>query len=348
MEDNKKPQGKLKLHTSYAKRRKQHRITDRTRGWGKGVKDRAVFSLSLLYPGFIGVWLVMGLLWLIVTLLPYPVTLSLGRKLGLLIARVMPSRRYVVKRNLDLAFPELSGDEKARLEKEIYENAGMGMLETGMAWFWSDRRVLKHAFIDDEELKRAREMAERNERTLVLTCHFVSLELMARMYALLIKGGVGVYRPSDHPVFEYFQVKGRLKSNVALVDREDPRSIVKALMQGYPIWYAPDQDYGKKAAVFVPFFGVEKAASITATHDLARVKGVNVQPSWTIREKGGYRLYVSAPLENFPTENVEEDIKRVNQTLEKMIRMAPAQYLWMHRRFKTRPEGEPSRSPEIS
>ncbi len=338
---------KIKLHTSFAERKKQHRITDRVRGWGKGVKDKAIFSKNLLYPGFIGAWLSMGLLYLIVTLLPYRLTLSLGRVIGRLIPKFVKSRQYVTKRNLELAFPQLSNKERLELEKKIYENSGMAIFETGMAWFWSDKRVLKHAFCDEKELEKARELAKNNERVLVLTCHMVTLELMARIYALLIKGGVGVYRPSDHPVFEYMQVKGRLKSNVALVDRDDPRSIIKALMQGYPIWYAPDQDYGKKAAVFVPFFGVDKAASITATRDLAKVRGVRVQPSWTVREKDGYHLYVKDPLENFPGEDEVLDITRINKIIEDMISLAPEQYLWMHRRFKTRPEGEPTRYPDL-
>ncbi len=338
---------KIKLHTSYNERKKQHRVTNRHRGWGKGVKDRAVFAKNLLYPNFIGAWLSIFLVWLTVTLLPYKAILWLGKKIGLLLPKIIKGRTYIVKRNIELAFPNLSEEEKLKLEKGIYENSGMGLLESGMAWFWSDKRILKHAKIDEEQLKKARAMAERNERTLVLTCHFVTLELMARIYGILIKGGVGVYRPSDHPVYEYAQVKGRLKSNVALVDRDDPRSMIKALMQGYPIWYAPDQDYGRKESVFVPFFAVQKAASITATRDLAKIRGVKVQPSWTIRDEDGYHLYVLDPLENFPADDEITDIARINTVIENMIKMAPEQYLWMHRRFKTRPEGEPSRYPDI-
>ncbi len=344
---NNEEQEQIRLHTSLDKRRRQHRTTNRQKGWGKGVKNRAVFTKTLLYPGFIPAWLTMFFLWFTVTMLPYPAILYLGRKIGLLAPKFIKSRQYVTRRNLELAFPELTDEQRKTLEYKVYENSGMGLLETGMAWFWSDKRLLKHVLFDEEELKEARSIAKRNERILVLTCHMVTLELMARIYALLIKGGVGVYRPSDHPVYEYMQVKGRLKSNVALVDREDPRSIIKALMHGYPIWYAPDQDYGRKSAVFVPFFAVKRAASITATRDLARVKGVKVQPSWTVREKKGYRLYVTKCLENFPGSDEEADISRINQVIENMILKAPEQYLWMHRRFKTRPQGESSYYPKI-
>lgn len=339
---------KIKLHTSFDERRKQHRNIIRERGWGKGVTTGVPFSRRMLYPNFWGTWLAIGLLWLLVTLLPYPVLMRTGRCIGSLMRRFFRSREYVVERNMELAFPEFDPQQRKELVSEVFANAGMGVMETGMAWFWSDNRILKHTSCDEAELEAAKKLAEANTRTLVLTCHFVSLELMARMYALKVKPGIGVYRASDHPVWEYMQVKGRLRSNVALVDRTDPRSIIKALMQGYPIWYAPDQDYGRKASVFVPFFGVDKAASVTGTHDLAKVRGCVVQPSWTIREQGGYRLHIAAPLQDFPTEDAVADTARCNKIIENMIREAPAQYLWMHRRFKTAPEGEPPRYPDIA
>ena len=118
-------------------------------------------------------------------------------------------------------------------------------------------------------------------------------------------------------------------------------------MKSLPIWYAPDQDYGRKVSIFVPFFAVEKAATVTGVHDLSKIKNTLVQPSWTIRVKDGYRLYVSAPLDNFPTDDEVADTARCNKVIENMIKIAPEQYLWLHRRFKTVPDGEPSRYPEI-
>ncbi len=339
---------KIQLHTSFEKRKEQHRDIVKERGWGKGVTTGIKFSARLLYPSFWGSWLTIALLYLIVTLLPYRAIIATGRVLGRLSARFMPGRRYVAARNLELAFPELPPDARRKLLLQIYENAGMGMLETGIAWFWSDKRLIKLARYDEAELAAARALAAKNKPILVLTCHFVTLELMARLYALLIKPGVGVYRSSDHPVWEYMQVNGRLRSNLALVDRTDPRSIIKALLKGYPIWYAPDQDYGRRVSIFVPFFGVKEAATVSGTHDLAKVRGCSVQPSWTIREKDGYRLYVSAPLTDFPSADSVEDTARCNRIIEEMIKLAPEQYLWMHRRFKTAPEGCAPRYPEIS
>ena len=303
------------------------------------------FTLVVLL--FWSAWLAVFTLYISVKLIPYPLLMKLGKSLGKIMARVIKGRRYIVDCNLKLAFPQMTDKERAELAEKIFENSGMAVFETGMAWFWSDKKILKYTIIDDEELERARAIAASDARILVLTCHFVTLELMARMYALTIKPGVGVYRPSDHPVWEYAQVKGRLKSNLALVDRADPRTMIRALMKSLPIWYAPDQDYGRKVSIFVPFFAVEKAATVTGVHDLSKIKNTLVQPSWTIRVKDGYRLYVSAPLDNFPTDDEVADTARCNKVIENMIKIAPEQYLWLHRRFKTVPDGEPSRYPEI-
>jgi len=171
---------------------------------------------------------------------------------------------------------------------------------------------------------------------------------MARIYANLITPGIGVYRPSDHPVWEWAQVRGRLRKNLALVDRNDPRSMIKALMKNMPIWYAPDQDYGRRVSTFAPFFAVKEAATVEGTHNLARVKNTQVQPAWTIREGSKYHLYVEEPLQNFPTDDALADTTRINHIIEKMILMAPGQYLWLHRRFKTAPNPEENRYPGLS
>lgn len=343
----KKQEEKIQLHTSYAKRKKQHRKAIREEGWGKGVTSGAKLSLKMFHPSFWGTWFAFSLLFILVNILPYFAIKALGYVTGLLMYKFIKSRRYVVSRNLDLAFTKLSQKEKQKLEKEIFINGGMGVFETGMAWYWPDWRVRMHVKVDKKEIEKAKELFKQNSRVLVLTCHFVTLELMARIYAMYVTPGIGIYRSSDHPVIEYLQVKGRLRSNLGLVDRSDPRSMVRALMKGVPIWYAPDQDYGITSAIFAPFFDVKEAATVTGTRDLARIKNTKVQPAWTIREGNYYRLHILDPLENFPTDDVYTDIKLCNETIMKMIDMGRAQYLWMHRRFKTTKDGS-NRYPKIS
>ena len=173
---------------------------------------------------------------------------------------------------------------------------------------------------------------------------------MARIYGTNITKGVGVYRPNDDLVLEYLQVKGRTRSNLYLVDRREIKPIIKALLKGLPIWYAPDQDYGRRASVFVPFFAVKEAATVTGTAGFAKVKNTVVQPSYTIRLPNyqGYKLVIKDVLENFPTGDDIADATRVNKIIEDMIKEAPAQYMWLHRRFKTTPNPDaPSRYHDI-
>ncbi len=338
---------KFKIHKSIEERSKSHRNTHRNIGWGAGVTEGVAFSKKMLLPSFWGTWTGFGLLWLIVNLLPYSCITTLGRFVGRQMKRFIKGRRYIVQTNLKLSFPDKDQQWLDDMEHRIFESAGIAIFETGIAWFWPNWRIKRLLIVDEKELERARELAKADTRTIAFTCHMTTLEIGARLYALAIKPGIGVYRSSDHPVIEYIQVKGRLRSNLALVDRNDVRSMVKAVMKGYPIWYAPDQDYGTNSAVFVPFFAVDQAATVTGLHDLARIKGVKVQPFWLIREKNGYRLRVLDPIENFPTQDEVADTRLGNEYVEKMILSAPEQYLWMHRRFKTCPEGVPSRYPKI-
>ena len=175
---------------------------------------------------------------------------------------------------------------------------------------------------------------------LLLSAHFMTLELNARMFGLL-RPGVGVYRPNTNPVLEYAQYHGRCKSNKYLVDRADVKGMIKALRQGEALWYAPDHDYGPHASVFVPFLGVSDAATITGTATLARVRNTVVLPCYNIRlPQGGYQLIIEPPLQNYPVGDDVADATRSNQVLEQAVRKAPEQYMWLHRRFKSRPNAK--------
>ncbi|MFB0953861.1 MAG: LpxL/LpxP family Kdo(2)-lipid IV(A) lauroyl/palmitoleoyl acyltransferase, partial [Aeromonadaceae bacterium] len=210
------------------------------------------------------------------------------------------------------------------------------------AWFWSDRRMRRWMQIEGEE--HVRNALASGSGMLLLSCHFMTLELNARMFGLL-QPGVGVYRPNDNPVYEYAQVRGRTRSNKYLLDRGDIKGMVKALRKGEALWYAPDHDYGRHASVFVPFFAVEHSATITGTATLARVKNTVVLPCYTLRlPEGGYRLIIEAPLSDFPSGDELLDASSSNRVIEAAVRRAPEQYMWLHRRFKTRPNrDDPSR-----
>ena len=300
----------------------------------------SAFSLALFHPRYLVNWLGLSILWLLVTLLPWRAQMAFGRGLGRFSMHILKSRVKIARRNLELALPELNEEEREHTLTENFESVGCAVFETGMAWFWPDWRM--HALTRMEGTEHVDAAVANNQGMLLLSAHFLTLELNARQFGLY-RPGVGVYRPNTNPVLEYAQVEGRCRSNKYLVDRLNIKGMLKALRQGDALWYAPDHDYGSHASVFVPFFAVQQAATITGTATLARVKKTVTLPCFTIREKNGYRLLIQAPMANFPVGDDIQDAIASNQIIEAAIRLAPEQYMWLHRRFKTTPEGVPYR-----
>lgn len=298
---------------------------------------RAQFDAKLLKPRYWGVWFGYGLLALL-TLLPFKVQMFLGKWLGRLSMKILKKRLHITRRNIQLCFPDLSPEEQEQRVIRNFEETGRGIFDTGIAWFWPEWRMRRHMRLEGEEHLKA--ALDSGKGIILLSAHFLTLEVQARMYGIQ-KPGIGVYRPHNNPLMEFFQVWGRTRSNEALVDRKDVRGIIKALRHGHTIWYAPDHDYGPHRSVFAPLFGVP-AATVTGTATLAKVKNTLVLPSYAMRDDKGYTLVLEAPPENYPTGDDLADATITNGLVERAIMRQPEHYMWLHRRFKTRPEGEPS------
>ncbi|KNX79081.1 lipid A biosynthesis lauroyl acyltransferase [Pseudomonas sp. 250J] len=302
--------------------------------------ERPRFRSSFLHPRFWGLWLGLGLLWLVAQL-PYRALLGLGRALGAVMYRVAGERRRIAARNLELCFPELSGDERQHLLKENFASTGIAFFEMAMSWWWPQARLARLAHIEGIEHLQAAQ--REGEGAILMAVHFTTLEIGA---ALLGQAHTidGMYREHGNPVFDFIQRRGRERHNPdsLAVERDDVRGMLKLLRKGRAIWYAPDQDYGIKQSIFVPLFGIP-AATVTATTKFARLGKARVIPftQRRLEDGSGYRLVVHPPLENFPGETEEADCLRINQWVEGVLRECPEQYLWAHRRFKSRPEGEP-------
>lgn len=300
--------------------------------------DRPRFRLYFLHPRFWPLWLGLALLWLIVQL-PYRALLVLGRLLGALMYRVAGDRRRIAARNLELCFPELPSVERTRLLKENFASTGIAFFEMAMSWWWPKARLARLAHIEGLEHLQA---AQRDgQGAILMALHFTTLEIGA---ALLGQEHTidGMYREHKNPLFDFVQRRGRERHNLdsLAVEREDVRGMLKLLRSGRAIWYAPDQDYGAKQSVFVPLFGIE-AATVTATTKFARLGRARVIPftQQRLADGSGYRLVIHAPLQDFPGESEEADCLRINQWIESVLRECPEQYLWAHRRFKSRPPG---------
>lgn len=302
--------------------------------------ERPRFRLAFLHPRYWLLWLGLGVLWLIVQL-PYCILLRLGRAIGWVILHVSASRRHIAMRNLELCFPQWSEAERKRVLRENFASNGIALIEMAMSWWWPRSRLSRLAHIEGiEHLQRAQ---QEGKGVILMALHFTTLEIGA---ALLGQRHTidGMYREHKNAVFDYVQRKGRERHNLdaTAIEREDVRAMLKVLRGGRAIWYAPDQDYGAKQSIFVPLFGIQ-AATVTATTKFARLGRALVMPFTQERlaDGSGYRLVIHPPLENFPGETEEADCLRINQWVEKEVSKLPEQYLWAHRRFKTRPAGEP-------
>jgi len=296
------------------------------------------FKISFLLPKYWLTWLGVIILYTI-SWLPYKFQLMLGRILGRLLYKIGSSRKKVAMRNLELCFPEMLEAERIRILKKNFENTGIALFETGMGWWWPDWRVRrKTKVVGLEHLEKAH---QEGKGVLLLTMHYLSVEINCR--------GIGTghpmvvfYRPHNNQLMEFFQFRGRGRSNKYMLGKRDVKGLMKALRDKEVCVYLPDQDYGRNRSLFVPFFAVPDAATTTGTLIFARQK--NIQNHILVPTRNddgtGYTLEIKPMLENFPTGDDETDVIRINQELEKAILFKPEQYMWLHRRFKTRPNKE--------
>jgi Kdo2-lipid IVA lauroyltransferase/acyltransferase len=279
-------------------------------------------------------WIGLGFGWLLARL-PWRLQLRLGAVLGWLLQRLLRGRARVARRNLELCLPELDDRARRSLLDASFRDLGIGVFEFVRAWWGSVEPMRRDASIEGAEILQS--LHREGRGVIMVSGHFMTLELCGRLlcdYAPI----AGMYRAHDSAAMEWAVMRGRLRYATAMFRREELRQAIRHLKQGGILWYAPDQDMRGKDTVFAPFFGVP-AASITATHQLARVSGAAVVPFFHRREGDRYVLRVGAPLADFPSDDPQADTARVNAAVEQMVREAPSQYLWIHKRFKRRPEG---------
>lgn len=270
--------------------------------------------------------------------LPWTLQRAIGRGVGWIAYRLMGSRRRAAQANLELCFPEQDPAWRQRLLRDSFDAFGVGILEFARAWWGSIDAIRPQVQV--EGLEHLRRLQEEGRGVLLVSGHFMTLEMCGRLLCDYVPLA-GMYRPYKNPVTEWAVKRGRLRYATHMFGNGDIRATVRHLKRGGFLWYAPDQDMRGKDTVFVPFFG-HPAATITATHQFARLTGCAVVPYYHRREGGGYRLKIGAPLQDFPTDDVVADTARVNEVIEDMVRQAPDQYLWIHRRFKRQPGGRGS------
>jgi Kdo2-lipid IVA lauroyltransferase/acyltransferase len=280
----------------------------------------------------------LGLLWLL-HFLPLAVLAPLGRALGLVLYVVARERRKVALTNLRLCFPHQTDTEIRRLARRHFQAVGRSLVERGVLW-WSSKERLQR-LIQVEGLEHWQDVGGRP--VIWLAPHFVGLD-MGGTRIITQWRGVSVYSHQKDPVFDRILLHGRTRFvKPELYSRQDGiRPVVKAMRGGLPLYYLPDMDLGDRDAIIVPFFDVP-AATITGLSRIARLANALVVPAVTRQLPGaqGYVLRFYPAWTDFPGANVEADTRRMNAFIEQRVLEMPEQYYWVHKRFKTRPPGEP-------
>ena len=267
--------------------------------------------------------------------LPWGLQRWLGAGVGWLALRLLPDRREAARANLALCMPELDDTQRDALLRENFRDVGIGLFEFARAWWGDATPMRRSARIEGLEILQALQAEGRG--VLLVSGHFMTLEMCGRLLCDHVDVA-GMYRKHRSPVMEWAVLRGRLRYASAMFGNGDTRAAIRHLKRGGFLWYAPDQDMRGKDTVFAPFFGIP-ASTITATHQLARISGCAVVPFFHRREGARYLLRIAPPLAPFPTDDATADSACVNEAIEAMVREAPSQYLWIHRRFKRQPDG---------
>lgn len=299
------------------------------------------FRLALLHPRHWLIWLGIGF-WALLAQLPFPLLIIMGTGLGRLVYRFNHKRRKIAARNIDLCFPDKSQSERDSILLQTFESLGIAGFETAIAWFWPRWRQRRlYTITGREYVEQAH--AEKGG-VLMVGMHLTTLDIGSAFMGQEFKID-GMYRQNRNPVYDWVQACGRQKYNPegALIPSDNTRAMIKTLRNGGTIWYAPDQDHGIKGSVFVDFFGIP-TATLTATATFAKLGKVAVVPFYQRRlPKGqGYELVYLPALKDFPSGNDKADAQVVSDFIESVVRQLPSQYLWIQKRFKTRPQGSAS------
>ncbi|MEE4246356.1 MAG: LpxL/LpxP family Kdo(2)-lipid IV(A) lauroyl/palmitoleoyl acyltransferase [Kangiellaceae bacterium] len=277
--------------------------------------------------------------------LPYRVLISVGRKIGLIMYKYGKSRTRIARINISKCFPELSSEQQEHLVRENAISTGIGTIEMAMLWFGPQRDWSK--LVEIEGLDHLEQAKRDGSGGLLLSFHLTSLEIGGSLLGTQFPIGA-LYRRNENPLIENAMVSGR-KHFVHPIPREATRDMIKWIKNNGFVWYAADQDYGRKQSIFVPFFGID-TATITATTRFVKLTKAPVIPMTQRRDlKSGKIIVTIHPPITTMGDDAREDAIVINQFLEKYLAQYPAEYLWVHRRFKTRPnEDDPSFYPKKS
>ncbi|SFV86535.1 Lipid A biosynthesis lauroyl acyltransferase [hydrothermal vent metagenome] len=292
---------------------------------------------NFYHPKFIPTWILISLMKL-GSKFSFKIQVATGKVIGRILYRILSKFRRIALVNISKCFPNKSQTEVEQLAKQNFESIGIAFFESANCFYLDGVKLRERYSINNAHILE--EALAQKKNVILLVGHFTTMMLAGRILLQHFEFA-DVYRPQNNALFDAEMTKQFIKHGSTMVKAKDSRTLVKTLKSGLPIWYAPDQDLGVKNSVFAPFFGVQ-TATITATEKLAKLDNTIVIPLSFSRKKTGYELKFSHALVTYPSANAKKNATTTNQILESQILQAPEQYLWIHRRFKSRPEGEGS------
>ncbi len=283
-------------------------------------------------------WLALAMMRLLV-LFPYRWQLAVGKLLGRALIRLAGRRREVARINLEICFPELDGLARQQLLQDHFISLGISVVEIALCWWGRSERLQTMVEIQGQEYLDA--ALAKGKGVIICVGHFTDIELAVRLLSLQLPSLRVSFRRHNNPLMYEIQRRAHERIVDAIVANDNMRFLLKTLRSNHPLYYLPDQDYHGRLSTFVDFFGHPASTTTATTHICART-GAAVVPMLPQRlsDGRGYRLTFSPALTDFPGSNEVTDTRRLMAVLEKQIRQAPEQYLWVHRRFKSTASGE--------
>lgn len=293
--------------------------------------------MKFISPKYWPLWLLFIIL-RIVVILPFPILIKLGEAIGLLLYHANIRNRRYAEINIDKAFPDITKNKRDELVKENFKSTAITLFELPLSWWASTRRLKKLYTI--EGLTLIKETLKNGHGAIMMGGHFTSMLMCGRLLAIELPFNI-LIMPANNKLFETVMEHYRNKHYAGVINTNDIRTLVKALKRNEICWFSPDQDLGLGNSVFAPFMGIQ-AATITSTARLAKLSKAPLVPIKFNRTNNNkkYSIELSEHWNDFPSGDDVADATRVNQFIESHIRNYPEQYVWVHRRFFTRPDGE--------
>lgn len=289
---------------------------------------------QFLHPKYWPSWFGVSFLWLI-SQLPWRWQMQVGGSIGKVLFHVIPKRRAVCLTNLSIAFPEKTPAEIEAIAKAHFASLGKGLFDAAFSWWGDTHKLLKLSHIEGNQYLESALISE--QPIIFLSSHFTSLEVSGSILADRL-ASCFVFRPHQNKLLNHLSIRRREARFGKTIAKDNIRGMVKMLKQGTAVWYAPDQQFQGKNHLMVPFFGID-APTNPATSRLAKLANAQVIPIYCTRSEQadvslGYTLHIMPPLENFPSDDINDDTLLINKIIEQQIQTHIEQYLWTHKRYK--------------